>query len=178
MSVLLFGSAQGQISQRQSSASHLLDTKLLRVIKQANNEDWETVRQVLARGANPNARGAFGRTALMEAAGRYDRIAKLLLSQGARVNAVSQSGQTPLMCAALFGSTSSVDLLLAHGAKINVADKEGHTALFLAAINNRIEVVKLLLKHGANRNAKVSGRTALEIASDIGLTEMVTILKK
>jgi hypothetical protein len=57
---------------------------------------------------------------------------KLLLSQGANVNAKDFQGFTALHFAAMWGWTSTVKLLLNHGAEANAVTDAGRTALMLA----------------------------------------------
>lgn len=75
-------------------------------------EDW--VRRLLARGA---AIERDGWTPLHYAAsGPSPAIVGQLLASGARVDARSPNGSTPLMMAARYGDEAAVDLLLARGA--------------------------------------------------------------
>jgi hypothetical protein len=55
-------------------------------------------------------------------------VARMLLRQGAQVNAVTHSGRTPLHVAAMAGTASMVQLLLDNGALQAKADKHGLTA--------------------------------------------------
>lgn len=58
--------------------------------------DQETMRVLLERGADPNARQQVDYTPLHDAAGRGDiEMAKLLLAHGAQRDAVASDGMTP-----------------------------------------------------------------------------------
>lgn len=59
-------------------------------------------------------------------------ILRLLVANGANVNAQDLEGNTPLMFAAKNGNTRSVDVLMEAGALSLVENKEGHTASELA----------------------------------------------
>src|SRR5579859_3670811 len=59
----------------------------------------DSVRVLLERGADPNARNRSGATPLISGAYNFEK-ARLLVEKGADVNAHSQNGVTPLMVAA------------------------------------------------------------------------------
>ena len=61
------------------------------------------------------------------------------------INAVNDSGNTPLHWAALNGHLESVKLLMQSGADVTIFNKAGHDAVFEAEINDKKEVVDLLL---------------------------------
>ena len=105
-------------------------------------------------------------------------IAKLreLIKAGADVNAITESGYTPLALMAWSGQAEAVKLLLAAKANVNAADEDGWTPLLLAAGEGRTAVVKLLLEAQANVNAAdKNGVTPLLVASR-GHTEVVRLL--
>jgi ankyrin repeat protein len=78
---------------------------------------------LLAKGAEVNARNAYGWTPLhVAAAGGDPAVVALLLQHGADVHAQSHIGTTPLDNATTRGGRKAViDLLLAHGAERNGA---------------------------------------------------------
>src|SRR5262249_13760791 len=117
----------------------------------------ETLRLLIDRGANVNAKNDFDATALLWAA-RDPEKARLLVEHGADVNARSKQGRTPLMLASLrHGGSQTVALLLAKGSEVNVKDGKGDTALGLAASIGEVESMRMLLARGADpdvRNAR------------------------
>jgi len=70
--------------------------------------------------------------------------AEFLLLNGAKINAVDQSGNTSLHLAAAQGSTSQVCLLLKHRADHHIKNSDGHTALDIAVQNSDADIVTLL----------------------------------
>lgn len=77
----------------------------------------------------------------------------LLLSNGAKIEAASNTGWTPLFEAVMKGKYEIAKLLIEKGAKIDVIDNEGNTPLHSAAGWNRIDCAKLLIDKGANKDA-------------------------
>ena len=124
------------------------------VIEAVKAGDLETVRTLIADGADVDARQGDGATALHWAAHRNDPdAADLLIDAGGSVNAANALGATPLWLAAMNGSAPVVGRLLAAGANVNVALTMGETPLMTAARTGNLEVVELLLEHGADVNA-------------------------
>lgn len=87
------------------------------------------VRLLLLYGADVGKTDAFGRTALICAAGTFGNaeIVGLLLAAGADINAKDSRGRTSLFVAASVGDESTVRLLLEHGADVNGV-LTGHSA--------------------------------------------------
>jgi ankyrin repeat protein len=88
-----------------------------------------------------------------------------MLKSGANPNVSDpRGGATPLMYAAVVGSTGAMALLLDNGANANATNATGATALMWAATD--IEKVRLLLARGADPKAVSKfGRTPLTIAA-------------
>lgn len=149
------------------------------LLKAASRGDTATVRALLAKGADVQARDAAGRTALMYAAENGDATSvQALLISGADVNARDWQGWTALMYAATHGDIATVQALLAHRAHVNAkSEGNGWTALMSAASRGHVPVVQALLAQGAEANAKDrDDRTALLIAVQQGYTAVVQAL--
>ena len=96
----------------------------------------EAVRLLLARGADPDARGTgwmIGTPLNAAASARHATVVALLLEAGADPDAVQRGGWTPLHSAAHNGDARTVELLLAHGADPNAVDDDGRSVGDLAA---------------------------------------------
>jgi ankyrin repeat protein len=110
----------------------------------------EAMRLLIERGADVNARNAFGSTALMWSVSDPARV-RLLLDHGAQVNTVARSGRTALIVAAFTNpSAEVVRLLLAKGAKVDVMDARHVTPLNAGTFGNDTATVRVLLDAGAD----------------------------
>ncbi|HEY0323557.1 MAG TPA: ankyrin repeat domain-containing protein [Pyrinomonadaceae bacterium] len=108
--------------------------------------------------------------------GDLERI-KLLVAQGADVNALSRDEWTPLMIASLGGDVEMVKTLFGNGAALHDAGGKGWTALMIATIEGQTDVVRALLEHGAEVSAKNNaGWTALRFAVSMDETEILRVL--
>ncbi|MFO7276545.1 MAG: ankyrin repeat domain-containing protein [Pseudomonadota bacterium] len=120
------------------------------------HNDVETVRRLLAAGADPNARNDYGSTPLAEAAmlGNVEVIRRLL-DAGADVESPNADGQTALMLLARTSNVEAARLLIRRGANVNAREAwRGQTALMWAAAEAQPAMVKLLVEHGADVNAR------------------------
>lgn len=92
-----------------------------------------------------------------------ERIAKLLIENGANVNGKTIDGKTPIQKATEKNRDKIVSLLIRHGANVNaVYNSQNRTALHLASRNNYDKIVDLLIKNRASINYQNKfGRTAL-----------------
>jgi tetratricopeptide (TPR) repeat protein len=121
---------QGKNAQADSLFRRLSSVQLLVAI---DSGDVKRALALLEQGANPNARDAGGRTALMYAGlGGQTRVMRRLLETGADANVQSLEGTTALMDAITFGDPQAVQLLVSSGAGVSLQNGRGETALTLA----------------------------------------------
>ena len=119
----------------------------------------------------PTAREAFEATEKLLSVKYKDIKAeyiRVLISEGADVNARDTDGLTPLMIAAKFSSTPEiVQLLLEKGAEVNATSTDGWTPLMSAArYSSTPEIVQLLIEKGAELEARsTAGSTPLMVAA-------------
>ncbi|XP_012546881.3 ankyrin repeat domain-containing protein 39 [Bombyx mori] len=93
-----------------------------------------------------NAPDNSGYTALHYAArsGHLD-ICKILLQNGANINAVTHGKVTSLHKAVAAGEVFVVKYLIQSGAKIDLQDNDGQTVLHKAVENNKLDLIPILL---------------------------------
>ncbi|MCL4360838.1 ankyrin repeat domain-containing protein [Candidatus Dependentiae bacterium] len=88
----------------------------------------------------------------------------------------SDSGETLMHAAALYGDVNAIKILKEAGANVNASAEDGRTPLHDAAWKNNIEAVKILLEYGAKVNVDdVVKTTPLHLAA-IAKSNPATIL--
>jgi ankyrin repeat protein len=139
----------------------------------------DTMRLLLDKGADVNARSALGATALMWAAADPAKV-RLLVERGADVKSVSESGRTALLLAAMSDeSADTVRLLLKRGADAKIIDREQNSTIAGGAFGNDSGTVQQLIAAGAPVNAaNVAGTTPLMSAAANGNVASVQLLLK
>ena len=126
----------------------------------ATGRDLAETCEWLRRGANVNAN--HGESPLHAAIASFypAKMAKILLVNGADVNARDHIGESPLHWAMLnrtqgrFRVHDAVSVLIAHGADVNLSSNDGETPLHLAAAFLKSHRVKLMLDNGAEINRR------------------------
>jgi ankyrin repeat protein len=145
----------------------------------------DLVKLLLEHGADPNARDFYGKTLLVavcEAGASQDPFAlRILLEHGADPNIAGDDG-TPLVYAVHLGSQGNTDmvrLLLRHGANPDARDRSGTPVLASAVEKHNVEIIKALIDSKVSLNlTDTLGQTALKVAEQNQLTEIVALLKK
>jgi ankyrin repeat protein len=134
------------------------------------------------RKIDRNRRTAAGTAALMLAAGDEKKV-RLLLDNGADVNAVAKSGYSALMVASSYGGNAgAIRLLLRDGARLDpdpaVKVLSNRTALMQAVISGDLENVKALIAGGADiqRTSLVfGGYSARPLVIAVFLNDLPTV---
>jgi len=139
-------------------------------------DNASTVKELLARGFDPNTKNESGQVALFLAM-RDDApkvAAALLASPALNIDANNALGETPLMMAALKGRLDWAKKLMERGAKVQ---KPGWSPVHYAATGPNTELLAMLLDSGADINALAPNRnTPLMMAARYGPEENVKLL--
>lgn len=158
------------------------------LITASEEGDIGTVKALLAKGADANAKDKDGNTALIVASDMsHDEAKGTLVVQEAYLDTSAKGGERILSERVLSKATPAavpditygeiIKTLIAQGADVNAKANNGVTALMRASWKGHGEIVKILIAQGANVNAKTnSGATALMMASRKGHIEIVKIL--
>jgi ankyrin repeat protein len=171
-------------TERAALLKRARDRALVRAVRESSTDE---VRALLDRGADPDARNAEGRPALLIAADNDYPAEKaiLLLDRGAAANAMDQERQTALMVAVQHYQPETVRALLAHRADPNAADGQGNSVLMQAAaskrnwMEERQPLIHLLLEKGADVNYRnAHGATALMLMAGEGNPALALLLAK
>ncbi len=117
-----------------------------------NRQDYDVAQALLAKKANPNAVNDFGAMPLTEAARlNDDRLVKMLLDAGAKVDSANPDDETALMLAIKNGNLQMTEELMKAGASVNRIEKfHNQTPLIYAAAGGHSAIVKLLLSKDAD----------------------------
>ena len=140
------------------------------------------VSALLAAGANPNAKGMNGDSALGQAAslGGDPKVVPLLVSAGADVNDRDGMGFPPLSWASWHGDLPMMQALIDAGADVNPRSTTGisvQTPLDSATSKGQLAAVQLLIKAGANVINEVGPfGTPLGTAAQFGYISVVQAL--
>ncbi len=148
------------------------------LLSAARRGDANRLMVLMMNGADPNSRDDRRQTPLhLAIAGEADKAVEYLLAHPALdVGAINQSGETPLMLAALRGRLDWVQALVRRGALIN---EPGWNALHYACSGPDQGVVAWLLAQGADIEAiSANGTTALMMAAGYGEGSSVELLLK
>jgi TPR repeat protein len=152
------------------------NTDLFDAVRAGDAEKIKTLLQADPKLAE--VRTEDGSTALhLAALEGQAAVARLLLTNGAQVNARGLREETPLHMAMYDGHREVVEVLLASGADVNARNKAGETPLHLAAGKGYLGLVELLLSQNADTGARDnSGRTPKMAATEREHWELVELL--
>src|SRR5688572_23893928 len=149
------------------------------LVTAARNDNMPAVRAELARGANVNAPGRDGSTALLWSTYNSNiEMTRALLAAGSPVNTPNHYGVTPLIQASRTGDAPLIGVLLKAGADPLARHPDGSTALMAAARTGHTDAITLLLDAGSNPNAAdtYQEQTALMWAATDGHADAIAQL--
>ncbi|KAJ0398658.1 hypothetical protein P43SY_009953 [Pythium insidiosum] len=138
----------------------------------------ETLKALIAAGADVHAQDQFGQNGLYKAAAANATEApRELRAAGAHVHARAKSGETPLHAAAYRNAADAAKFLLDAGVPVDRACRTGETPLHMAAFANAAETAKLLIEAGARIDAtRKHGYTPLHSAAWKQASEVAKLL--
>jgi len=127
----------------------------LELVEAVRQGQVENARVLIERGADVNATGPDGTSALHWAVHLADvDTATRLIRRGARVGQLNRYELAPLHVAASEGNAALVQLLLDAGASADLAGRNGETALLMAARKGCADCVQALIAKGAKVNVR------------------------
>lgn len=100
------------------------------------------------------------------------KMAKLLVNNGAQINAKNASGYTPLHC--VYKHLEIIKLLLDNGADIKAKTNLGYSIIHIAVQNDNLNLVKLLLNLGLDVNMKAkNGQIPLHFVKSVEMAKLL-----
>src|SRR5579863_12595 len=160
-------------------ASSMMAAELTPLAAAESGDHVAAVRLAATKGANVNATGADGSTAIMYAAANGDlELVRALIKAGANVKLANQLGTSAITEAAIIGNAPIVDALIKAGADPNFRTTDGETPLMEAARSGHMEAAKVLIAAKADVNAKENwgGQSAIMWAAALSQPDMVKFL--
>jgi uncharacterized protein len=151
----------------------------INLYKAIENNDLESVRLLLEKGANSNITYK-GKTPIFAAVDNNNlKIVSLLISFGADTN-IPYKGKTPIFAAVDNNNLEIVSLLIAFGANPNIPYK-GETPIFAAVDKDNIIMISALLELGADpffvsEHEENEGDDVISIAISSNLDEILKII--
>ena len=149
-------------------------------------DDTALAAYLLSHGADPNRDMQTGRYQPISVAARnpsdISEIVELFIKHGAQID-----GSGAIILAAMHGNLKVVECLISHGANVNLDPwtdtmifarrEEAESALHKAVRSGNEAIVGLLIDNDADRSClNANGRTARDLAQELGMTGIVSIL--
>jgi ankyrin repeat protein len=139
-------------------------------------------KSCLLMGANPNAKGELDIPVLFMAIAKRDEMnlvfTQMLLDFGANPNFLTSNKNTPLIAAIKASPALAIGCLLKKGANPNSRNSLGETPLLISALRGEIPVVEELIKYGAFDLGNAREGSALDLARNLGFSEIKSRLEK
>ncbi|XP_053596740.1 ankyrin-1-like [Microplitis demolitor] len=106
------------------------------------------------------------------------KIVELLLENGAKVNAINDSGETALIAAVLGNNLELMKILINAGAQVNLRNNKHHLPLHRAVQRRNYSITRYLIEQGADINSVRFNRTPLTHTCSIGSKDIAELLIK
>lgn len=144
--------------------------------------DVVSVKALLAKGADPNAKSSVEKSALRSATSLGCMMAKeedvlavvdVLLAAGANVNEVDDFGLSVLLMAAQKCKAPVIERLLAAGGDTEVRSPQGYTPLAMAFIVQNHDAAEALVAHGARLSPESIAKLFAEPPDDPKVAALV-----
>ncbi len=167
---------RGEDGKKKKKVERVLESDVVRAFEEKDtSRAREMLREEIDRRTGYTDIGLDLQLAAL--AGFADCV-KVMIQNGADVNAVDYDGLTALLRAAWHGLVDVAKVLIKSGADVNaVTEFRKETALHMAAEYGHIDVVKVLIQNGADVNAvNESNWTALHYASRDGHATVAKVL--
>lgn len=148
------------------------------LLNAAREGEVESARMLLKAGAYVEGRGGSMPPLAAAALRGHTILVRLLLRNGANVDAVGQNELSVLMNAVKLNRLEVVKALIEAGADTRVRDRAGDNLLVVAVSENRSDMLALLLRLGVPANlADDNGLTALYWAEHLQRPELADLLR-
>jgi ankyrin repeat protein len=106
-----------------------------------------------------------GQPLLAAAKHNHEAIVRILIDNGADINALDRDGSAPLHVACIDGDKATVRIMLNNGAEVNMLDSYERTGLHWACDKKHEAIVRILLDNGVDINTRDrDGRTGFHWA--------------
>lgn len=131
--------------------------KKKRLFRAADTGDSDEINRLIRKGVKVNTKSLLDGLTPLHIAARHGGVetARILMENGADVNAVEKASETPLHWAAERGHEKTVSLLLEKGASPEAkGGAYGETPLHSAAWGGHSKTARVLLDYGAGVNMK------------------------
>lgn len=180
LSIAAFSTAYPEVVDILTSAGlNVTDMDALPLLYAVSNPNSAVLERMLRVSAGSVGKSTMDTLLLLSAGQRppdfYPATMRLLLEQGADVNAVDKNGATPLTAAVCSKNNDGVALLLGAGADPKLPDAQGRGPLSWASYGKQTELVRILLAAGANPNERdKEGETPLMLAAQHSIESDVT----
>lgn len=128
--------------EMESTPEEWLD--IARMFNAAKDDKVDRLKDLLDRGVNPDVSSPKGKTPLLRASLKGNKLAvQMLLSAGAAPDPIWYQ-HTPLCYAARYGEYEMVKLLVEGGASLDFRNEEGYTPAMIARDNGHLKIFRYL----------------------------------